>query len=84
MKKEYIKPVPDCGFCHGEGKVHDWVDYGSSKVMMPDFCECVAMQAEEEGEGELSEIVLVLDFPDDPEELPPDPPNEGDCNEQKE
>ena len=56
MKKEYIKPVPDCEFCHGEGTVYDPVDYGSTTVQMSSFCNCVEEQADENTE----EIVLVL------------------------
>lgn len=59
---ERITSNPDCEFCHGEGEIPDWVDYGSSKVMMPNFCECVAMQAEHED----SEIVIVPYEPDPP------------------
>lgn len=32
---------PDCKFCHGEGFVTDWVDYGSTTVPMQTACECM-------------------------------------------
>jgi hypothetical protein len=33
---------PDCIYCHGQGYVTDWVDYGSTTVPMNTGCECIA------------------------------------------
>ena len=52
-KIQKIKPKPDCEYCHGEGTVYDTVDYGSTTAQLPNFCNCVEEQANENDEIEL-------------------------------
>ena len=55
--KQFIKPDPNCALCHGNGEVHDTVDYGSTTASLPSFCDCVEMQAVEDTD----DIEIILD-----------------------
>lgn len=37
-----MKPNASCKYCHGNGVVTDWVDYGSTRVPMETGCDCTS------------------------------------------
>ena len=57
MKKQQIKPNPNCNDCFGWGTIYDTVDYGSTTAQLPSFCACVEDQADEDTD----EIELIFD-----------------------
>jgi hypothetical protein len=57
VKKQQIKPNPNCNNCFGWGTIYDTVDYGSTTAQLPSFCACVEEQADEDTD----EIELIFD-----------------------